>query len=126
MRNLFLHLKGSNWHRYAVGKDFLLWLQKGQFSLAQCTENEVQKCTFPYKGPPNTYARAELYACYSLRASLRADEFLKHAGCSCQSVQLFSVGSGVRANNRLNLFCCYSCNLIASAFVKPVGICHKI
>lgn len=54
------------------------------------------------------------------------EEFLKHAGCSCQSVQLFSVCPGVRANNRLNLFCCYSCNLIASTFVRPVGICHKI
>lgn len=50
---------------------------------------------------------------------------LKCGGCSCQSVQLLCVHSGARANNRLSIFYCYSCNLIASTFVEPVGVCHK-
>lgn len=74
-----------------------------------------------YKKIPQTHKSSTL----PLLPTEVGEEFLKHEGCSCQSVQLFSVYSGVRANNRLNLFCCYSCNLIASAFGKPVGVCHK-
>lgn len=74
--------------------------------------------------PPNTYARA--VRSLPLLQTEAGEEFLKHGGCSCPSVQLFCVHSGARANNRLNLFYCYSCNLIASTFVEPVGVCHKI
>lgn len=51
VRSLLLGLEGSTGGRYAFGKDFGLWLQRGQFSLAlvQGTQTGAQKGTFMYE-----------------------------------------------------------------------------